>query len=367
MTSNTPPPPPQQQPQSPVYYKEPQSRSVSFYVAIFLLLLLLLSGALNVLLLVVGAVSGAANATFGTSVVDDGDSLYDLVATGGDPKAKVRILRLPIEGAIAEERTPLLGAAGGTVSQVRRALRTARREKPTIAAVLLDIDSPGGGVTDSDEIWRLVREFKQETRIPVWALFGDLAASGGYYVASACDRILARPTSTTGSIGVIMSGYNFAEAAKKLGVEQVTIVSAKTPYKDLLSPMRAPREDETRLLRTIVDEMYTRFVDVVAMGRPALDRDQVEKLADGRIYSANQAKQAGLVDDIVDVEQAVTALREQIKAERVQIVELRRRPNLGELLFGVRAAPKPTLEQSLAHLLHSTSGPRLLYLWQGGR
>jgi signal peptide peptidase SppA len=157
------------------------------------------------------------------------------------------VLQIGVRGAIAESGSPVLGAAGGSVSQVKRGLRMAAADD--VLGVLLYIDSPGGGVTDSDEIWRLIRKFRQEhPQKPVVALFGDIAASGGYYVAAACERITAHRSTITGSIGVIMSGWNFAEAAKKFGVEQIAIKSERTPFKDILSPTRPMRDDERALL-----------------------------------------------------------------------------------------------------------------------
>lgn len=360
-------PPPPEPPPGPGWYREPrEGKPASFWVALFLFLLLLVSAGLNVVLLVVGVIGSAASATLGTGAVEEDDGSWQLTAVGGDADAKTRILRIPIVGAIAEEKSPLIGARGGTVTFVKRALRFAEQDKKTIGGVLLAIDSPGGGVTASDEIWQAVREFKKRTNMPVHAVFGDLAASGGYYVAAACDRITARSTTITGSIGVIMSTYNAAEAAKKLGIEQVNIVSAKTPFKDLLSPLKPVRAEDRAILTSIVDEMYARFVDVVLQGRPKLTREQVETLADGRVYSASQALDRGLVDSIGDEADALSALRAAMNTTSAQVVEPRRRASLGELLMGARTAV-PSTDASLAHLLGAATGPRLLYYWQGGR
>ena len=153
-------PPPPAQPAYPAYPPAREGRSVSFYVAIFLALLLFVSGALNLLLLVVSAF-GTATSGLGSGVVQEDGVLYELVAVGGDLQAPDSVLRIPIQWAIAEQSAPLMGAAGGTVSQVRRALRAAASES-TIKALLFDINSPGGGVTDSDEIWRLIGAFKDD-------------------------------------------------------------------------------------------------------------------------------------------------------------------------------------------------------------
>ncbi len=343
---------------------QPEPRSVSFYVAIFLALLLLISGGLNLVLLVVSAVGSARGLTGGYG--SDEDGMYELVAVGGHADASRDVLLVPIEGAIAEASSPLIGAPGGTVSQVRRALRAAEREE-RIAAVLFDINSPGGGVTDSDEIYRLISEFRERNSdVPVLALLGDVAASGGYYIAAACEGIFARPTTITGSIGVIISQYQYGEALRELGIEVNTIVSDDTPYKDMLSPTRPMRPEEEAKVKAIVQQMYERFVDVVDAGRPELTRAAVQAAATGEIYSALRARELGLVDRIASIADAYGELAERIGSERVRVVEQRRIPTFFDALAGVKGAPAP-LDAALAQLLRSTTGPRMLYLWQGGR
>ena len=222
----------------------PQSRPVSFYIAIFLGLLLFVSGALNVILLLVSLVGAAGSLP--TTVAEEDDLYFRVVTVGGNPAAPTKLLRVPIQGAISELGSPLLGTAGGTVSQVRRALALADR-KTDIAGVLLDINSPGGGVTDSDEIHRLLRQFKADNPDkPLLALFGDMSASGGYYIAAACDHIMARHTTITGSIGVIMSGLNYGKGLADIGVHEVVLKSERTPFKDILSPTRPMTEEERR-------------------------------------------------------------------------------------------------------------------------
>ncbi len=334
---------------------------MSFYLAIFLGLLLFVSGGLNLVLMFVTAVGSAAG--FSPAVEVDGRN-YEVVAVAGDLDAEDRILRVPINGAIAEASSPLLGASGGTVSQVRRALSVATRDD-SIKGVLLDINSPGGGVTDSDEIHRLLTEFQSESGKPVHALFGDMSASGGYYIAAACSRIQARYTTITGSIGVIMNSTNYGEAAKKLGIESVVIKSDRTPFKDMMSPTRPMLPEEKAVLTSIVDEMLDRFIKIVDEGRPGLDRAEATALANGQIYSANQALDNGLVDALGSVDDAYEALKQELDIEKARIIEHRRRPSFTEVLFGAKAQG-PSIEQTLSSLMTAT-GPRFLYYWPGGR
>jgi protease-4 len=366
MSSHVPPPnapPPGVPPQPPSWpgaAPPRESRGVAFFVAIFLGLLLVASAGLNVLLLLLSLSS------FGAAGFGDLEGVpFDEVHIAGERGSRQRVLQVPIRGAIAEDQAPLLGAAGGTVSMVRRALRLAGSDD-AILGVLLYVDSPGGGVTDSDTIHQLVAAFRaKHPQKPVMALFGDVAASGGYYVAVAAEHILAPRTAITGSIGVIMSAWNFAEAAKKLGVEQIAIKSERTPFKDMLSPTRPLQPEEQRMLTAIVDELYDQFVTVVDEGRPGMDREQVLAAANGGIYTASQALARGLIDGIGDHDDALQWFRDRL-GRPLAIVEARRRPGLGELLFGL-LAPSRGADGAVAHLLTHSTGPRFLYYWEGGR
>ncbi|MEE2886242.1 MAG: signal peptide peptidase SppA [Planctomycetota bacterium] len=372
MSSQQPPPgPPPSSPlgQPPVPGFQPVTdggRSVSFYVALFLTLLLLISGAINVVLLFFSAL-GPSTAGLADFEPENPEAGYRVVRVGGE-KAPEKILRIRVEGAIAEAASPLMGGMGGSVTQIRRQLTFAARSK-SIKGVLLSINSPGGGVTDSDEIHRLIEKFRNEHKKPVLAYFGDMSASGGYYIAAACDKIVCRPTTITGSIGVIMSGYNFAEAMKTIGVAATTIISPNTPYKDIMSPSRPMREDERKILTGIVEDMYQRFVDIVDAGRPKLSRDEVVALANGQIYSAAQAKANGLVDDILDPDAVMDLIKEMAGVEEAQLVEQRRLPSLMDAILGQASVgtKTPTLNHTVSKYLNQTTGAKFLYFWPGGR
>jgi protease-4 len=343
---------------------ERPGRPVSFYVAIFLGLLLVVSIALNLLLLVVSAVGSLTGAS---GVAEEDGANWRLVQIGGDESAPKQVLRVHVTGAIAEAAMPLLGAPGGTVTQVRQNLALAAREE-SVAGVIFDIDSPGGGVGDSDEIHRLIREFRADHPDKVViALLGDTAASGGYYIAVACQHILARPTTVTGSIGVIMQSWNFAEAMAEHGIDQITVIPERAPYKDLLSFSRRPTEAELQILRNVVEELYDRFVTVVDEGRPNLDRQEVLALATGAIWAAQQARANGLVDGIGSIEDAHEFVTRAEQVGPARLVERRRVPGLFDSLFGIRRATPPALDTALHSLLGSTTGPRFLYYWPGGR
>lgn len=180
-------------------------------------------------------------------------------------------------------------------------------EKKEVKAILLDINSPGGSVGAVQEIYSAVLRARKETKKPFIARFGEVSASGGYYVASACDLIVAHPGTITGSIGVIFSVSNFEGLMKKVGVKNDAIKSGK--FKDMGSPAREMTSEERKLLQEMIDDSYAQFVAAVSAGR-RMPVEKVKLLADGRIYTGNQARAAGLVDNLGDLQDALDAAGE---------------------------------------------------------
>lgn len=174
------------------------------------------------------------------------------------------------------------------------------REDDSVKAIVLRIDSPGGGVGPSQEIYREIRKTIKEKK--VIASLGSVAASGGYYAASAADGIVANPGTLTGSIGVIMSYTNFREALNKIGLVPVVVKSGE--FKDIGSPVRDMTDRERKLLEGFVDTVHRQFVSAIVEGRK-LERSKVEAIADGRILSGEEAKALGLVDRLGNMEDAV--------------------------------------------------------------
>lgn len=180
------------------------------------------------------------------------------------------------------------------------------REDSNIKGILLVINSPGGTVTASDVIHHRIVSFKEETGIPVVALMKQVAASGGYYVASSSQYIVAYPTAIVGSIGVIVGSFNFKELMDRYGVRYVMVKSGD--HKGLLSPFSPVDDEDIAIVQGIADDMLQRFIDAVAGGRKNLTREEVERLADGRIYIAGDALKSGLIDEVGYFEDAVRVL-----------------------------------------------------------
>ncbi len=174
------------------------------------------------------------------------------------------------------------------------------KENSSIKAIVLRVNSPGGGVGPSQEIYREIVKTKKTKKII--ASFGSVAASGGYYAACASDGIMADPGTITGSIGVIMEYANFQEIMKKIGLAPIVIKSGK--FKDIGSPVRPIKEEEKKILQGVADEIHLQFIKDVAKGR-GIKQDKIAKIADGRIYTGEKAMEIGLVDKLGNLDDAI--------------------------------------------------------------
>ena len=204
------------------------------------------------------------------------------------------------------------------------------RKNPKVKAIVLRIDSPGGGVGPAQEIYSEVKKVQREKKVLV--SMGSVAASGGYYIACAADKIMANPGSITGSIGVIVESLNVEELFHKLGLRSTVVKSGK--HKDIGSPLRSMSEEEKKLLQGVLDSVHDQFIRAVAEGR-RLPLENVRELADGRIFSGEQAQTLGLVDELGSLEDAIAlaAKLAGIKGEPEVIYPEKKRFSLLDLLL----------------------------------
>ena len=217
-------------------------------------------------------------------------AIYGLGLFGGARPSfnlRERVGIIPIEG--------IIGDTGELIEQINEFA-----DDRSIRAVVLRIDSPGGGVVPSQEIYQAVRELKKKKKVV--ASMGSVAASGGYLIAVAADRIVANPGSITGSISTVMHYANVEELLKKVGVRSSVVKSGK--FKDIGSPTREMTAEERSMIQAIVDDIYDQFVRTIAENRK-LPLQRIFELADGRIFSGRQAKDLGLVDDLGGLQDAV--------------------------------------------------------------
>ena len=219
---------------------------------------------------------------------------------------------------------------GSSTDQTMQDLERAT-DDPGLKAVVLRIDSPGGSPAASQELNDQVQRLKESGKKVVVSC-GDLAASGGYYVAVAADKIVADPATLTGSIGVISTVPNLQDLYSKIGYKEQVFKSG--PHKDMLSPGRPITPEEAQIMQGIIDDTYAQFVQAVANGRGFLD--QVRKLADGRVYTGDQAKQLGLVDELGGLHEAEALAGKMAGIASPQAVEYHR-PGLTDLLRGLTA------------------------------
>lgn len=220
---------------------------------------------------------------------------------GKKPRQSEKIAIIYVEGVIMGGRgqSNVLVEQGGT-DQVIKQLHEARDDE-SVKAVVLRINSPGGSAAASQEVGEEIKKLRGKGKVVVTSM-GDVAASGGYWLAACTDKIYANPTTMTGSIGVYVPYANWEELYKKVGIYQEKIKSG--PHKDILSPERAMTSEERAIIQVMVDDIYSQFVAVVAEGRK-MDEAEVRKLADGRVYTGNQAKKLGLVDELGNMYDAI--------------------------------------------------------------
>ena len=258
--------------------------------------------------------------------------------------AAEKVAVIPIEGEIMEARE--------TLDALKR-----HADNSTVKAIVIRINSPGGAIAPSQEIYSAIRRTRADSKKPIVASMDSVAASGGYYIAAACDQIVANPGTITGSIGVILQWFNTKELIQWAKLKPETITSGE--MKDAGSPFRELSDAERQYFQGIVTQLHTQFVRDVAQGRSAkLKTDEVARLADGRIFTGEQALQLKLVDELGSIDDAVrTAGRMAgIKGEPARLWPKRREGTLLELLSAGDA-------DALIERVMNRRVPQFLYRW----
>ena len=229
---------------------------------------------------------------------------------------KPKIALIKIEGVISD------------YYETVKTLNTVRKDK-SVKAVVLKVDSPGGAVGASQEIYRAVEKLRKEK--PVIVSMGNVAASGGYYISAAATEIFANPGTITGSIGVIIQHVDFSKVFDKLGIKVNNIKSGKN--KDILYPNKPLTPEQKKLLEKTVLDVYNQFLDAIIKYRPIV-KEVLKKYADGRVFSGRQAKMLNLVDKIGNIEDAIEEARKKSEFKDAIVVEFKKKPKLLEELLG---------------------------------
>src|SRR2546422_1196714 len=279
---------------------------------------------------------------------------------------RTKILLTDISGFLSEEGpspTVIIGAPTPRVPLLVRFREELKKagEDHDVKALIVRINSPGGTVTASDIMFKELEIFKRTARIPVIAVMMDVAASGGYYVALGADTIIAHPTTVTGSIGVIMVTMNAEGLMQKLGLATATIKSGER--KDMGSPFRTLSGDERKIFRSVIDGLHGQFVARLVQARQ-IPLETAKTIADGRIYTAQQALELKLVDRIGYMDDALQIARRAIGVADARVVVYHRPTEYRATYYARSEASATGLDATVAPLASIVgTGPRFLYVW----
>jgi len=293
------------------------------------------------------------------------EPLNEIVVEGS---GKEKILVIDISGVISDEgHNGGIGEAPkvGMIERIKEELLKAETD-PTIRVVLLQVNSPGGTVMASDLIYHEIMQFKQKTGKKVISAITGVGASGAYYIASAADQIVAHPSAITGSIGVIMLNLNLQGLLEKIGVGAESIKSGA--QKDTGSPFREMTQEDRRILQGVIDTFQSRFLSVVAQGRKGMTQEQIKQISDGRIFTADQAKNLGLIDQIGYMDTAIDLAKQEAGIKAAQVI-LYRRPS--QYANNIYSTASPSQPNALAGVTSMVDPKKLLqsrsqnffYLW----
>ena len=311
---------------------------VAFLAAMFIFLLVFL----------VGIVAGVS--AFAAASKDDG--IVQIATTQSGTSSTIAVL--DISGVIDGSNAAYAHAA------VREIL-----DNKNIRAVVLRVNSPGGGVTASDEIWHHLQKIK-EAKIPIVASYGGVAASGGYYISCNADHIIAQDTTITGSIGVIANIMTFQDLLEKIGVNPVTLIAKDSPEKSVANDVyRNWTVKDKQKVRSILNAMYSVFYSRVKEGRGHIitDSKTLEQVANGSAFTSQQALKNGLIDGIGYLDDAITIAQQRagLTNEQPTVLRLSRKSAMFGGLFGAQANEFTTGD--LRSMIQEFSMPKLMYLY----
>jgi protease-4 len=318
------------------------------------------------LLMIVAVVSGCTRLRFVVDLTTAEDALTESVVLQDDrSRLNDKIAMIDVTGLIVDARRGgVLAQGDNPVADLFEGLRKAG-DDARVKAVVLRINSPGGTVTASDVMYREVVRFREQTGKPVVVLMGDVAASGGFYLACAADHVVAHPTSITGSIGVIIQTFNVSEGMRRIGIRAEAITSGEN--KAAGSPFEPMQPGHRAILQGLVDEFYEGFVSIVTDRRPALAGDTLMQVTDGRVVTGKRAMDVGLIDQLGDIHYAYEAAKKLAGIERARLVKYHRPLNHVASPYAAASVPTTATQVNLFQLNLDTGGlldqPGVYYLW----
>lgn len=291
-----------------------------------------------------------------------------LAALGGEVSTELSVSERHLSGSLEGEGVAVITVSGvmlrggdsfndnGITRPLLKMLDRARADHD-VKGVLLQINTPGGSVTDADLIYRSIKRLQAQGKTVIVHM-DDTCASGGYYISLAADEVWALPTTITGSIGVIVSGLNFSDLLSRYGVKDVTITSGSN--KAMLSPTAPIDEAHIALLQSIVDAMYQRFLSLLIEGR-GLTEERAKALADGRVFVADEALKQALIDKIGYFDESLSALKQRLKLPPNARVKRYTVPH--SFWSALNGLFKPALDAQIAQALSAQSAHQALYLY----
>ena len=274
-----------------------------------------------------------------------------------------KIALIEVEGMLVNARVGgIFQAQENKLSLFTQELEQAEKD-PKVKAVVLRVNSPGGTVTCSDTMYQMIKKFREKTHKPVIASAQEVMASGAFYVSTACDEVVAQPTSVVGSIGVIFELFEVDQGLAKLGIAANTIKSK--PHKDIASPFRPMTDDERAILQASVDEYYKRFVGVVQAKCNITDPQILAEATDGRVFSGEKAKEIGLIDKVGLLDDAIDLAKEKSNAKNATVVMYKRPYGYSGSIYAETEVPQPQANVLQVPLPESMALPRgFYYLWK---
>jgi protease IV len=279
-----------------------------------------------------------------------------------DPRA-ARVAIVDVDGLLLNNDATGFGSWGENPVSLFRERLDAIESDPRVCAVVVRINTPGGSVTATDIMWRDLTAFKKRTCLPIIACLMDTAAGGGYYLATGADTIIAHPTTVTGGIGCILNVYNLEDLMAQFNILGVPIKAGANI--DIGSPIKQLSEEKRKLLQDMADEFHERFRDVVLQARPKVDGNLATTF-DGRVFTASQAKDLQLIDDIGYLDNAVAAARTMAGVNYANVVFYHRRED--QALSPYAITPNTPLQKGLIPVnvpgMDRSKLPCFLYLWQ---
>lgn len=299
-----------------------------------------------------------------TGFLGSGEGAHTTTLVDGDPKQKVAVV--PISGVIDD-------AESERFEKILKRLESDQNVK----ALVLEIDSPGGGVSASDEMYARILKFKQSKHVPVVVTMGAIAASGGYYISCAADKIVAERTTITGSIGVLMPRYDLSKLGEKYGVSDDSIHSTGATYKTVGSMLKPMSPDERQYVLGLIDDAFGTFKSVVRNGRGSSLKLPIDQIANGKAYTASEAFRMGLIDqvgykaDAYDLAGTMAGLANKhvVKYEPVQSFWEALGASESAYRLGSPAAKTVTINGINLGLdrrwMDEMMTPRLMYIWRG--